>query len=97
MKDEKLNQILAALRHEPSPSVPESFADRVLASLPSDIRSQPVVIGFFDQLNSNFTRFAIAAAAAIVLCAALEIGQSIQPASSMDDDLEQICSDWMLR
>mgnify|MGYP003473033769 CR=1 FL=1 len=96
MKDKKLNDLFAAARHEAPPAVPAGFAERVLANLPADVRAQPVVISFFDQLNRNFTRYAVSAAAAIVLCAALEIGQSYTQESTIDDDVAQLCSDWML-
>lgn len=97
MNDKKLNDIFAAARREIPPVVPAGFAERVLSNLPADVRSQPVVISFFDQLNRNFTRYAVAAAAAIVICAAVEVSQSFTQDSSIDDDVEQICSDWMLR
>lgn len=97
MKDKKLNEIFAAVRRETPPAVPAHFAERVLANLPVGVRSQPVVISFLDQLNRNFTRYAVAAAAAIALCAAVEVSQSFTQDSSIDDDVEQICSDWMLR
>jgi len=97
MKDKKLNELFATARRETPPVVPPGFAERVLAGLPSDVRAQPVVIGFFDQLNRNFTRYAVSAAAAIAICAAVELSQSFTHDSSIDDDVEQICSDWMLR
>ncbi|MFT3867711.1 MAG: hypothetical protein QM715_04335 [Nibricoccus sp.] len=97
MKDKKLNEIFAAARRETPPPVPAGFAERVLNCLPADVRSQPVVISFFDQLNRHFTRYAVSAAAAIALCAAVEISQSFAQDSNIDDDVEQICSDWMLR
>jgi hypothetical protein len=97
MKDKKLNEIFAAARRETPPTVPAHFAERVLANLPTGIRTQPVVIGFFDQINRHFTRYAVAAAAAIVICGAVELSQSFTHETSIDDDVEQICSDWMLR
>lgn len=96
MKDKKLNQILAAARREAAPTVPAGFAERVQRSLVSSEQDEPVVIGFFDQLNRNFTRYTVGAAAAIALCAAIELSQSLSQAPSIDDDVAQICSDWML-
>ncbi|MBK9991491.1 MAG: hypothetical protein IPP19_12335 [Verrucomicrobia bacterium] len=95
MKDKKLNQLFAAARSETSPAVPAGFAERVQRSLAAE--AEPVVIGFIDQINRNFTRYAVSAAAAIMLCAAVELNQSFQQEPSIDDDVEQICSDWMLR
>lgn len=95
MKDKKLNQLFAAARREPPPAVPAGFADRVQRSLATE--AEPIVIGFIDQINRNFTRYALGAAAAIMLCAAVELSQSFRQEPSIDDDVEQICSDWMLR
>jgi len=97
MKDKKLNQLFAAAHREVPPTVPAGFAERVQRSLATTERAEPVVIGFFDQLNRNFTRYAVGAAAAIALCAAVEVTQAFSHDSSIDDDVEQICSDWMLR
>jgi hypothetical protein len=97
MKDKKLNQIFAAARRETPPDVPAGFAERVQRSLATTERAEPVVISFIDQLNRNFTRYAVSAAAAIMLCAAIELSQSFSHDPSIDDDVEQICSDWMLR
>lgn len=96
MKDNKLNQIFAAVRHETLPDVPVGFAERVQRTIATTGRAGSVVIGFFDLLNRNFTRYAIGAAAAIMLCAAVEFSQSFGKNTSIDDDVEQICSDWML-
>ena len=95
MKDKKLSQIFAAARRETPPAVPAGFAERVQRSLATE--AEPVVIGFIDQLNRNFTRYAVSAAAAIMLCAAVELSQTFRQDPSIDDDVEQICSDWMLR
>jgi len=67
MKDKKLNQILAAARQETPPVVPTGFAERVKHALVNEAISQPVVVAFWDQLNRNFTRYTVAAAAAIVM------------------------------
>lgn len=97
MKDKKLNEIFASARREAPPTVPANFAERVLRGLPAEVRTQPVVVGFFDQLNRNFTRYVVSAAAAIAICGAVEVSQSFSQDSNIDDDVEQICSDWMLR
>jgi negative regulator of sigma E activity len=97
MKDKKLNQILAAARQETPPVVPTGFAERVKHALVNEAISQPVVVAFWDQLNRNFTRYTVAAAAAIVICAAVEVSQAFSHDPTIDDDVEQICSDWMLR
>lgn len=95
MKDKKLNQLFAAARRETPPAVPAGFAERVQHSLEqSGISNAPVVVSFLDQLNRNFTRYAVSAAAMIMLCAALELGQSYTSDTSVDDDLNQICADW---
>ena len=97
MKDKKLNDIFAAARRETPPAVPAGFAECVLRGLSAEARTQPVVIGFFDQLNRHFTRYAVSAAAAIAICAAVEVSQHFTQDSNIDDEVEQICSDWMLR
>lgn len=97
MKDKKLNDLFAAARRDTPPVVPPHFAERVLVNLPAGVRAQPVVIGFFDQLNRNFARYAVAAAAAIVICGAVEVSQTFTQDSSIEDDVELICTDWMLR
>jgi len=38
--------------------------------------------------------YAVSAAAMIMLCAALELGQTYTSDTSIDDDLNQICTDW---
>ena len=96
MKDKKLNQIFAAARRETPPTVPADFAERVQRNLAQTESSTPVVIPLWEQLNRNFTRYAVAAAAMIMLCVAAELSQSLSHESSIDDDVNQICSDWML-
>ena len=95
MNDKKLNQLFAAARRETPPAVPADFAERVRRNIEqSTSANPPVVVSFIDQLNRNFTRYALSAAAMIVLCVALELGQSYTSDTSVDDDLNQICTDW---
>jgi hypothetical protein len=96
MNEKKLNQLFAAARQETPPAVPASFAERVQRGLNPAERSAPVVVSFVDQLNRNFVRYAVTAAAMIMICVAVEIGQSFSREPSIDDDVNQICSDWML-
>jgi len=96
MNDKKLNQLFAAARRETPPVVPADFAERVQRGLSQATSGTPVVVNFWDQLNRNFARYAVAAAAMIMLCAAIEISQSFSHDPSIDDDVNQICSDWML-
>ena len=98
MNDKKLNQLFAAARRENPPAVPAGFAERVQHSIEqSATANAPVItLSFIDQLNRNFTRYAVAAAAMIMLCAAVELSQSFSHDPSIDDDVNQICSDWML-
>ena len=96
MNEKKLNQLFAAARRENPPSVSADFAERVQRGLGQTADNAPVVVSFVDQLNRNFARYAVAAAAMIMLCAAVEIGQSLSQEPSIDDDVSQICSDWML-
>ena len=95
MNDKKLSQLFAAARQETPPTVPAGFAERVQRGLDPAERSASV-ISFVDQLNRNFVRYAVAAAAMIMICVAVEIGQSFSHEPSIDDDVNQICSDWML-
>jgi hypothetical protein len=96
MNDKKLNQLFAAARRETPPAVPADFAERVQRGLDQAPGSAPIVVSFLDQLNRNFARYAVAAAAMIMLCAAVELSQSFSQEPSIDDDVNQICSDWML-
>ena len=96
MNDKKLNQLFAAIRRETPPAVPTDFAERVQRGLAANKQAEPVAITFIDQLNRNFARYAVAAAAMIMICAAIEINQSLSHEPSIDDDVSQICSDWML-
>ena len=96
MKDKKLNQLFAAARREAPPTVPTGFAERVQRGLGQSSASTTTVVSFWDQLNHNFARYAVAAAAMIMLCAAVELSQSFSHDPSIDDDVNQICSDWML-
>ena len=95
MNDKKLSQLFAAARQETPPTVPAGFAERVQRGLDPAERSASVM-SFVDQLNRNFVRYAVAAAAMIMICVAVEIGQSFSHEPSIDDDVNQICSDWML-
>ena len=94
MNDKKLNQLFAAARRETPPIVPAGFAERVQRGLGQSSASTTTVVSFWDQLNHNFARYAVAAAAMIMLCGALELGQSFTSETSIDDDLTQICTDW---
>jgi hypothetical protein len=96
MNDKKLNQLFAAARRETPPVVPAGFAERVQRGLGQSSASTTTVVSFWDQLNHNFARYAVAAAAMIMLCAAVELSQSFSHDPSIDDDVNQICSDWML-
>jgi len=95
MNDKKLNQIFAAARRETPPAVPVGFAERVQRGL-TQAAGTPVVVNLWDQLNRNFARYAVAAAAMIVLCVAVELSQSFSHDPTIDDDVNQIYSDWML-
>lgn len=94
MKNKKLNQIFDAVRREPPPAVPANFADRVLGSIAREQRQTPAPFNLFDHLNRSFARYAVAAAATIVLCGILELTQRLDHEPSMDDDIEQIYADW---
>jgi hypothetical protein len=96
MNEKKLSQLFAAARRDTPPAVPADFAERVQRELSQAVQGAPVVVSFVDQLNRNFTRYAVAAAAMIMICIAVEIGQSFSHETSIDDDVNQICSDWML-
>jgi len=96
MNDKKLSQLFAAARQETPPAVPAGFAERVQHELNPAERNAPVVVSILDQLNRNFVRYAVSAAAMIMICVAVEVGQSFSHEPSIDDDVNQICSDWML-
>jgi hypothetical protein len=96
MNDKKLNQLFAAARRETPPAVPADFAERVQRGLGQSAAGATNIVTFWDQLNHNFARYAVAAAAMIMLCAAVELSQSFSHDPSIEDDVNQICSDWML-
>ena len=97
MKDDKLNKLFAAARRDATPQVPADFAEKVRRHLEPIASDEPVVVNLWEQLNRGFTRYAIAAAAMIVICATIEISQHFSHDSDLDDDVQQICSDWMSR
>jgi hypothetical protein len=97
MNDKKLKQIFDAARRDMPPAVPEDFAHRVAGAISREGREAPVPFNLFDHLNRSFARYAIAAAATIVLCGALELSQRFSQEPSLDDDIEQIYTDWTMR
>ncbi len=72
MNENKLKRLFAAARNESAPAAPEDFAADVLRAVRRE--PPPDRITFFGQLNFLFPRFALAAAAVIVLCVAADFG-----------------------
>ena len=75
MNEKKIKQLFTAARNEAAPLPPPDFAADVLRA----VRREPAAAAapatsLFDQLNFLFPRFALAAAAVIVLCVAADFG-----------------------
>ena len=86
MNEKKLQQLFAAARRSKAPAPSADFAADVLRmarQMPRD--QQEPARGVLEQLNSWFPRVALAAAAVIVLCVALELGYSATASASGDD------------
>jgi hypothetical protein len=86
MNEKKLSHLFAAARRSPAPDSSPEFAAAVLRAvrrLPPERR--PAAVSIFDQLNAWFPRVALAAAALIVLCVAVELGDTTTTPSSGDD------------
>lgn len=83
MNDRKLQKLFQAARRQPAPEPPADFAGDVLRAA-RQTSATPGAQGYslFDQLNGLFPRVAIAAAAVVLLCAALEYTDN----SSTPDD-----------
>lgn len=83
MNDRKLQKLFQAARRQPAPEPPADFAGDVLRAA-RQTSPTPGTQGYslFDQLNGLFPRVAIAAAAVVLLCAALEYTDN----SSTPDD-----------
>ncbi len=87
MNEKKLQQLFAAARRSKAPEPPAEFAADVLRmarQTPRD-RHEPAR-GVLEQLNSWFPRVALAAAAVIVLCMALELGYTAGGSTASGDD-----------
>lgn len=97
MKNRKLDQILSAARREPLPDVPAGFAERVMQDIATTTPPSSRVLGFWDQLNHRAGRYAAIAAATIAISGAIELSQHFGQDASIDDDIEQIYSDWTAR
>ena len=87
MNQKKMEQLFAAARRSKAPEPPADFAADVLRAvrhLPQD--RQTAGGGVLEQLNSWFPRVALAAAALIVLCVALEVGYTAGGSTEPGDD-----------
>lgn len=92
MNENKLKQLFAAARRAPAPTPPADFAEDVLRAarqLPSNAHTLLYEANIFEQLNSWFPRLALASAALIILCAALELGYTSNGTNTADDDSQQ--------
>ena len=92
MNENKLKQLFAAARRSTAPEPPKDFAEDVLRAarqLPRDRHGSPFEPGIFEQLNAWFPRVALAAAALICLCVALELGYTSGGTSTTADDGSQ--------
>jgi hypothetical protein len=96
MNDKKLQSLFGAARRSAAPTPPADFAADVLRAVRQLPPSRPTAApGIFDQLNAWFPRLAIAAFALIVLCLALDLGDTVsgagagKSASADDEDTSQ--------
>lgn len=97
MNEKKIKQLFAAARQETAPVPPEDFAADVLRAVHREPRAAaPIMLSIFDQLNLLFPRIALAAAAIIVLCVALDFGLTAAGMPGLGDGVSQISAQWLL-
>ncbi|MGA3284917.1 MAG: hypothetical protein ABSD57_10730 [Verrucomicrobiota bacterium] len=97
MNKRKLNQLFELARNEPAPAPPENFAADVLRAVHHEPQGTVAeALSVFDQLNFLFPRIAFAAAAAIVLCVAVDFGLTAAGMPGLGDGVSQISAQWLL-
>ena len=97
MNKHKLNQLFELARNEHAPLPPEDFAADVLRAVHREPRgTMAEALSIFDQLNLLFPRIALAAAAVIVLCVAVDFGLTAAGMPGLGDSLSQISAQWLL-
>jgi len=97
MNKRKLDQLFKFARREPAPAPPADFAADVLRAVRREPRAAvPSTLSIFDQLNRLFPRIALASAAVIILCVALDFGLTASGMPGLSDGLSQISAQWLL-
>ena len=97
MKKHRLNQLFELARTEPAPRPPADFAADVLRAIHREPpAAPPETLLIFDQLNLLFPRIALAAAAVIVLCVAMDWGLTAAGLPGLSEGVSQISAQWLL-
>jgi hypothetical protein len=97
MNEQKLKKLFAAARNETAPAPSEHFATDVLRAIGRENQISPAeTFSVFDQLNLLFPRFALAAAALIVLGIAADFGLTAAGVPNLSDGVSQVSAQWLL-
>jgi len=97
MKDQKLDRLFESARKEISAVPPGDFAGDVLRAIRREPQiTAPGTFSLFDQLNLLFPRFAIAAAAVILLCVAADYGVTAAGTPSLSEGAAQLSAQQLL-
>jgi hypothetical protein len=97
MNEQKLKKLFAAARTESAPAPSEHFAMDVLRAIGREKPISPAeTFSVFDQLNLLFPRFALAAAALIVLGIAADFGLTAAGVPNLSDGVSQVSAQWLL-
>jgi len=92
-----MKQLFASARNAPAPAPPDDFAADVLRAVHREPQvAVPKTLSIFDQLNLLFPRIALAAAAVIVLCVAVDFGLTAAGMPALGDGVSQISAQWFL-
>ena len=95
MNEKKIKRLFEAARNEIAPTPPQDFAGDVLRAIRREPEiKMPETFSIFDQLNFLFPRFALAAAAVIALCVAVDFGLTAAGVSNLSDGVSQISAQW---
>jgi hypothetical protein len=97
MNEQKIKKLFAAARNETAPAPSTDFAADVLRAISREKQiSRAETLSVFDQLNLLFPRFALAAAALIVLGIAADFGLTAAGVPNLSDGVSQVSAQWLL-
>jgi hypothetical protein len=97
MNEKKIQKLFAAARHETAPQPPADFAADVLRAVRREPTIKPAAADtLVTQLNRLFPRVALAAAAVIAVCIAVDLGFTSAGLPGLDDGAAQLTSQFDL-